>query len=112
MRPGDIYWVEIPAANGHEQTGLRPAVVMQSERMIPKLSTVQIIPLTSRTKARRFPSTLAIDPDSSNHLAARSIALVFQLRAVDRRRLKSKLGTLNTAQLTRLKGLIRELLEL
>lgn len=35
MKPGDIYWVEIPAANGHEQAGRRPAVVLQSERLTP-----------------------------------------------------------------------------
>ena len=112
MKPGEIYWVEIPTANGHEQAGLRPAIILQSARFTPKLTTVQIVPLTSRIKARRFPATLVIGPDPLNHLSARSVALVFQLRAIDRRRLQAKLGTLNAAQLTRIKGLVRELFEL
>jgi len=112
MKPGDIHWVEIPAANGHEQSGLRPAIILQSEHITRKLTTVQIVPLTSRMKARRFPLTLVIEPDTFNRLSARSIALVFQLRAIDRRRLKSRLGTVNAEQLARLKVFVRELFEL
>ena len=112
MRPGDLYWVEIPAANGYEQAGLRPAVVLQSERLTSRLTTIQVVPLTSRMKARRFPATLVLNPDSSNHLSSKSVALVFQLRAIDRRRLKSKLGTLSAGQLAQIKGLVRELFEL
>ncbi|MBS4027036.1 MAG: type II toxin-antitoxin system PemK/MazF family toxin [Ignavibacteriales bacterium] len=32
MEIGDIYSVEIPASNGHEQAGIRPAIVVQSSR--------------------------------------------------------------------------------
>jgi len=112
MSPGDIYWVEIPAANGHEQSGLRPALILQSPQLTARLTTIQIVPLTSRLKARRFPATLVIDPDPSNRLAARSVALVFQLRAIDRRRLGAKLGTLKPEQLAQIKKLVRELFEL
>ena len=112
MKPGDIYWVEIPTANGHEQAGLRPAIVLQSERLTFKLTTIQIVPLTTRLKARRFPATILLSPDSHNHLSAKSIALVFQLRAIDRKRLKSKLGSVNALQLAHIKELVRELFEL
>ncbi len=30
MQEGDIYFVEIPASNGHEQAGPRPAIIIQS----------------------------------------------------------------------------------
>ena len=112
MKPGDIYWVEIPAANGHEQAGLRPAIVLQSATLTPKLSTIQIVPLTSRVKARKFPATLLISPDSTNNLPARSVALIFQLRAIDRRRLKTKLGTLRRDQLRQIREQIKMLFEL
>ncbi len=76
MSPGDIYWVQIPAADGHEQAGLRPALILQNPQLTARLTTIQIVPLTSRLKARRFPATLVIDPDLSNHLSARSVALI------------------------------------
>ena len=112
MKPGDIYWVEIPGTNGHEQAGRRPAIIFQGSQLTSRLTTVQIIPLTSRLNARRFPATLVLEPDAVNHLPAKSVALIFQLRAIDRRRLQSKLGRLKARQLTQIKKLVRELFEL
>ena len=112
MQPGDIYWVEIPAAGGHEQAGLRPAIILQSAAVTPRLSTVQIVPLTSQVKARKFPAALLVSPDSTNNLSARSVALVFQLRAIDCRRLRTKPGTLKRGQLTQIKQRIKMLFEL
>lgn len=51
MQEGDIYLVEIPASNGHEQAGFRPAIIIQSSD-IEKLPTVLVIPLTSKIKAK------------------------------------------------------------
>ncbi len=31
MTVGDIHWVQLPAANGHEQRGRRPAVILQDD---------------------------------------------------------------------------------
>ena len=31
MSPGDIHWVELPPTGGHEQTGRRPAIVLQDD---------------------------------------------------------------------------------
>ena len=44
MQEGDIYLVEIPASNGHEQAGFRPAIIIQSSG-IEKVPTVLVIPL-------------------------------------------------------------------
>ncbi len=60
MEVGDIYLVEIPLSGGHEQAGLRPAIIVQvidSE----KLPTVLIVPLTSKLKAADFPFTFLIN---------------------------------------------------
>src|SRR5437867_1550160 len=93
---GDICWVEIPPANGHEQAGRRPAIIFQDDAY-SALPVVLIIPLTTGTWAhRRFPdTTLLIEPTSENGLQEPSYALVFQLRAVDRQRLRNRIGTLD-----------------
>lgn len=81
MAPGDIYLVEIPVSGGHEQSGARPAIVLQNPSYSNRLSTVLIVPLTGQIKALAFPGTLRIAPDASNRLQKESVALVFQLRA-------------------------------
>lgn len=111
MQEGDIYFVEIPASNGHEQAGLRPAIIFQSS-VIEKLPTVLVIPLTSKIKAIGFPFTLLIEPDRDNNLNVASIALLFQLRAIDKKRLKNKLGKISLNQLKLIKNRISELMGL
>lgn len=110
MKIGDIYLVEIPAIGGHEQAGHRPAIIIQSESGLEEIPTVLIIPLTSKTKATAFPFTLLIKPDQLNNLSTMSVALVFQLRAIDKRRLKQKLGNLKNSDVIKTKQLINKMM--
>ena len=67
MRAGDLHWVDPPLAGGHEQQGRRPAIVIQNDNLF-------------------------IHPTPENGLRQGSVALVFQLRAIDRRRLQERIG--------------------
>lgn len=109
---GDIYTVEIPPSDGHEQAGTRPAIVVQAPQFENQLPTVLIVPLTSQLAAQAFPGTFLIHPDSENGLTITSVALVFQLRAIDKRRLKHKIGRLSTPHLAQLHQHIKAMLYL
>ena len=91
MKVGDIYLVELPEVGGHEQMGKRPAIIIQKQEY--DLPTVLIIPLTTKTKALDFAGTMLVEPDDENHLDKESVALAFQLRAIDRKRLSNGLLT-------------------
>jgi len=93
---GDIQWVELPVDNGREQRGRRPAVVMQDDHYAGNLPVVLVVPLTTARTASRFVGTMFIHPTMENGLRAESVALVFQLRAIDRRRLQERIGTVST----------------
>jgi len=110
VKIGDVYLVEIPGIGGHEQAGYRPAIIIQSEYRLEEMPTVLIIPLTSKIKATAFPFTLLIKPDQSNNLTSKSVALVFQLRAIDKRCLKQKLGDLKNSEVRKIKQLIEEMM--
>jgi mRNA interferase MazF len=112
MEIGDIYTVEIPASDGHEQAGTRPAIIVQDPQFDERLSTVLIVPLTSKTAALSFPGTFLIRPSSKNGLSVPSVALVFQLRAIDKRRLKRRIGRLNASYMTQLQKHIKVLLRM
>lgn len=62
MTFGDIYLVEIPASGGHEQQGVRPAIVVQTSENIEKVPTVLVVPFTTQIKAANFPFTFLIEP--------------------------------------------------
>jgi len=89
---GDIHWVDLPAANGREQRGRRPAVVFQDDDYGGDLPVVLVVPLTTARAAMRFAGTTLIRPTAENGLRQVSVALVFQLRAIDRRRLQERIG--------------------
>ena len=108
MKLGDIYLVDLPQIGGREQMGKRPAIIVQQAEY--NLPTVLIVPLTTKIKALDFAGTILIKPDERNHLDKESVALAFQLRAIDRKRLSKKMGELRVDQITKLQSLIKELL--
>lgn len=109
--PGEIYWVDFHDSGSRGQGGMRPAIVLQDDTRFPMVSPmVLVVPLTTKMAALRFPATMKIDPSAGNGLSAPSVALVFQLRAVDRTWAASKLGDLETNALDQLLGLLDQLM--
>ena len=113
MARGEIWTVDIPVPAGkprHEQLGIRPGIVVQADKAVSQLPTTIVIPATSRQEARRFPYTVAIQPSLQNGLERPSVLLVFQIRAIDKRRLIRRLGRLEDDHLKNLENQIRDLL--
>ena|SRR3989338_11080023 len=89
FRPGDVVLVNLGTnTEGHEQSGVRPGVFVSQEGGVSIL-----IPLSSNAARLQFKGTVRIMPSMSNKLAKSSVALVFQLRAVDSRRLLHRIGS-------------------
>ena len=95
MKPGDICWVEFPQRGDHAQAGRRPAVVWQSASATAQLSTVLFLPLTTQMDALRFPGTALVEVTAENGLKRPSVALAFQLTAVDKQYIDAYLGPLS-----------------
>ena len=95
MSVGDIHWVDLPAANGREQRGRRPAVMLQDDHYAGELPVVLVVPLTTTRAAVRFAGTTLIRPAAENGLRQVSVALVCQLRAIDRRRIQERIGNVS-----------------
>jgi mRNA-degrading endonuclease toxin of MazEF toxin-antitoxin module len=98
MMPGELYWVEYPKTDGHEQMGRRPSLILQNDRYAKASPLVVVIPLTT-ANTLRFPSVVAVVADETNRLAANSFILVFQIRAIDRSRFSDYIGNVDTATL-------------
>ena len=94
MTVGDMHWVQLPAANGHEQRGRRPAVILHDDHYAGELPVVLVVPLTTARGTMRFAGTVLIQPTAENGLPQVSVALVFQLRAIDRRRIQERIGSI------------------
>lgn len=73
------------------------------------LPTILLIPLTSQQDALRFAGTVLVEPDEQNGLRQPSVALVFQLTAVDKKFVGPRLGTVSTALLNEIWSAFDEL---
>ncbi|MBL8799698.1 MAG: type II toxin-antitoxin system PemK/MazF family toxin [Planctomycetia bacterium] len=100
MNRGEVWRVRLPFRSGHAQAGDRPAVIVQAEQYGASLTTILTVPFTGQVRAaRRFPGTVLVQPDGTNGLTVPSVALVFQLVALDRRDFLMLLGVLDSAAL-------------
>lgn len=92
MSVGEVRWVELPARGGRAQAGRRPAIILQNTTSLP---TTVIVPLTSQLDALRFAGTVLVEADAENGLRRASVALVFQITAVDNRYITERLGSVS-----------------
>lgn len=114
MARGDIILVNLPetVVAGREQTGSRPALVVHDDSTENILSVIMIVPFTSNLAAQRFPHTVFVVPSLENGLSVESVLLVFQLRAIDKRRIIRKIGRLEKSLLHQVEAEIKGLLGL
>ncbi len=97
MARGDVLLVNLPTSGGHEQSGRRPAVAVQTD--ISGEPMLMIAPITSNLNASRFAFTVQIQPSAENALTQISIVMVFQMRAIDKNRIVKKIGKLSDGDL-------------
>ena len=109
MKRGEVWRVRMPAVPGHTQAGERPAIIVQDATFNLALPTVLIVPFTSTQRATRFPGTLLVQPDQQNGLAIPSVALVFQLSALDKQNCLQRLGELHGAVLDQVLELLDQI---
>jgi mRNA interferase MazF len=94
---GEIYYVDLNPARGHEMRKTRPAVVVSNDIINDHASVVIVCPLTG-AKDRTSPIHILI-PKGEAGLKKDSIAHCGQVRAIDKTRLVSKLGQLSANKL-------------
>ena len=95
---------------GRAQAGRRPGIVFQaSELPGVRLSAVLVVPLTTQQAALRFPGTVLISPEIGNGLRQQSVALVFQMAAVDLDFVGTPVGKVSTTAVSQLMQALDEL---
>jgi mRNA interferase MazF len=109
MARGDILLVGLPDSDKREERGNRPAIAVQTE--VATSPMLMVVPVTSSLGALRFPFTVKIEPSEKNGLTLSSVAMIFQLRAIDRNRLIRKIGELEPEYLAQVDAEIWRMLK-
>lgn len=103
---GDIWWVNLDPTIGSEIKKRRPCVVISTNAINRIRSTPVVVPLSSSPDAA--PPVIISVPSAGPH----SVAVLDQIRAVDKRRFVSKSGVLSASDLADLEVAAKLVLEL
>ncbi|MBI2841920.1 MAG: type II toxin-antitoxin system PemK/MazF family toxin [Armatimonadetes bacterium] len=97
---GDVVRVRLSPAEGSEQGGERPAVVLSPDFINERSPVVIVAAVTSRKTDRVFPFEAAIEPPDGG-LSIRSKVMLMQLRSVDKSRIVGRYGNLSQETMSR-----------
>lgn len=94
IKRGDIYYADLSPVVGSEQGGLRPVLIVQNDIGNRYSPTVIAAAITSRMGKTRLPTHIDIYANEVG-LAKDSVILLEQIRTLDKRRLREKMGHLD-----------------
>ncbi len=95
----DVYIVDLDPAKGAEMKKTRPVVVISPAVMNKNLKTVLIAPLTTTRKS--YPSRIFCDFNNEP-----GEIVLDQIRGIDKKRLRKRLGSLNTKTASNIKKVL------
>lgn len=93
---GEIYLIDLSNQIGSEQSGVRPAIVVQNEAGNMYSPTTIICPLTSKQKTMSATHVELTTADAE--IIKDSIVLCEQVRVIDKTRIKKRLGEVTNVQ--------------
>ena len=94
VKRGDIFYADLSPVVGSEQGGVRPVLIVQNDTGNRHSPTVIAAAITSQTGKARLPTHISVSPLSCG-LPKESIILLEQVRTLDKRRLREKMGRLD-----------------
>ena len=94
VKRGDIYYADLSPVVGSEQGGVRPVLVVQNDIGNKYSPTVIAAAITSQINKAKMPTHIEISAEEYG-LNKDSVILLEQVRTIDKRRLREKIGHLD-----------------
>jgi mRNA interferase MazF len=95
IRKGSIYWIDFSPGKGSEPKGRRPGLVVQDNVLNDsKINTVIVLAITSTMKYGELPGNIVLKKGEAN-IPKECVVNTTQIKSVDKRSLKEKIGTLS-----------------
>ena len=94
VKRGDIYYADLSPVVGSEQGGMRPVLIVQNDTGNKHSPTVIAAAITSQIGKARLPTHIELEARSFG-LTRDSVVLLEQIRTIDKRRLRERMGRVN-----------------
>jgi len=107
VKRGDIYYADLSPVVGSEQGGIRPVLIIQNDTGNRFSPTVIAAAITSRLDKNDMPTHIGVSGgDGSCGLSCDSVVLLEQVRTIDKRRLRERVGRLSDGEMNRVNNAI------
>ncbi len=94
---GDIIWANLNPVKGHEQSGLRPVLILSHDVFNERSGTVIAVAIMSQPQRAGFPLNLELE---SSMLPKKSWVKISQIRTLSVQRLTKKIGRASIEEIT------------
>lgn len=91
IKRGDIFYADLSPVVGSEQGGIRPVIIIQNDVGNRYSPTVIVAAITSQINKAKLPTHVEISSEEYG-LNKDSVVLLEQVRTLDKRRLKERIG--------------------
>lgn len=91
VKRGDIFYADLSPVVGSEQGGIRPVIIIQNDIGNKYSPTVIVAAITSQINKAKLPTHVEISSEEYG-LNKDSVVLLEQIRTLDKKRLKEKIG--------------------
>ena len=98
VRRGEIYYADLSPVVGSEQGGIRPVLIGQNDVGNKHSPTVIAAAITSQRDKAKLPTHIELNAMQYG-LAKDSVILLEQIRTIDKRRLKERMGELDNTSM-------------
>ena len=106
---GEVYYADLSPVIGSEQGGYRPVLVVQNNKGNRFSTTVIVAPISSKLTNNHLPTHVVIELEG---LQKKSVILLEQLRTIDKKRIREKVGKVNEAMMQEVNMAMRTSLDL
>ncbi|MBO5525432.1 MAG: type II toxin-antitoxin system PemK/MazF family toxin [Clostridia bacterium] len=95
VKRGELYYADLSPVVGSEQGGVRPVLIVQNDIGNKYSPTIIAAAVTSKLGKAKLPTHIELP--SAFGLAKNSVVLLEQIRTIDKKRLKERIGELPDA---------------
>ncbi len=100
VKRGELYYADLSPVIGSEQGGVRPVLIVQNNVGNKFSPTIIAAAITSQLDKAKLPTHIAL-PANAYGLPKNSVVLLEQIRTLDKKRLKEKIGELPINMMSR-----------
>jgi len=100
IKRGELYYADLSPVVGSEQGGVRPVLIVQNDVGNKYSPTIIAAAVTSKINKAKLPTHIEL-PAYDFGLAKDSVILLEQIRTLDKRRLKERIGEISEPTMSR-----------